>query len=99
MRFKTGAALLDDEADGGRVSSWFDELFEQGFNFHPDTAGEEYVHDDEDGELVPSLTKMGVLEYDVLMEAADLVCDEAGEDIYHLGCMAFERWEKKVGGR
>ena len=94
MRFnKSGPGLLADGAGLHAVSAFFDELLEQGFNFHPDNSGGEYVHCGEAGGQVPSFSELGASEYDHLMLRAFDVCGRLGGDIYTLGLEAFARYD------
>ena len=94
MRFnKSGPGLLEEGAGLSKVSAFFDELLEQGFNFHPDISGGEYVHADEADERVQSFSDLNASEYDHLMLRAFDVCGRFGADIYSLGCEAFARYD------
>jgi hypothetical protein len=85
-RFETGKALLAAGAGRDQVEAFFHELLDQGFNFHPDSAGRDYVN--ADGK--DSFTGEEADEYDRLMERSFTVCQYFDVDIYEIGVEKFE---------
>ncbi len=86
MRFQSGDDLLSEEASIEDVREFFDELLDQGFNFHPDEEGAGYVG--ETGEA--SFTIGEAREYDRLMARAFEVCGYDDTDVYDVSIERFE---------